>query len=32
MIFEEHSTCENEVINKGKQVIISRIMNFLIYL
>ncbi|KAB1256848.1 GC-rich sequence DNA-binding factor 2 [Camelus dromedarius] len=30
-ILEEHSTCENEV-SKGKQVIISRIMNFLIYL
>ena len=30
MILEEYSTCENEV-NKGKQVITSRIMNFLIY-
>ena len=30
MILEEYSTCEDEV-NKGKQVIMSRIMDFLIY-
>lgn len=29
MILEEHSTCENED-SKGKQVILSRFMNFLI--
>lgn len=30
MILEEHSTCENED-SKGKQVILSRFMNFLIH-